>query len=75
MSKRTGARSQVTEDKLKRKTPAKADDLEFIAKKLGLANHTQALEEAITIACLIVQGRRRSFYVEEADGRIVKITL
>jgi len=66
---------RVTEKRLQRKSPLTASDLESIRHKLGLASHTEALEEAAAVLALIMTGKRRSFLIEEADGRVVRINL
>ena len=67
-------RNKITEHTLKRR-PVTGKDLDIIKKKLDLKNATEALEESVAIALLILSGRRRSFLVEEPDGSIVRITL
>jgi hypothetical protein len=65
----------VTDRSLKRKTPVKGKDLQTIANRLGLRNHTEALEEAITVLLLITERNRRAFLLEDGDGSIIKIRL
>jgi hypothetical protein len=66
---------KITENKLKRKSPARARDLQEITTRLGLRNHTEALEEAITVLLLITENRRRAFLLEENNGSIIKVKL
>jgi hypothetical protein len=68
-------RTKITEQKLKRRSPIKGNDLEHLARRLHLNGHTAAVEEAITILLLITEGSRRSFLLEEADGSIIRINL
>lgn len=68
-------RSRMNEQKLKRRTPFAAQDLEQIRRRLNLSSRTAALEEALTVLLLITEGERRSFLLEDSDGSIIRINL
>lgn len=68
-------RGGVHPAQLRRYNCADGRRLDLLQKRLKVANGSEALAEAIAMALLITDGGRRRFFIEDPEGKLIRVDI